>query len=173
MVCVQTARGAAAAGVEAGSSAEARPGSSGSARRRRRRKAGRPRTAPRCGAPSSRLRRASPGGRSGREPDVSARSSQSPRRSARAARPAPPPQPPPPPARARRSPIRRGRPAPGPALRLPAGLGTTGLLLPWSEEAETTRSNFKGPEGLVRREFIITSKTSASLTVRFLRRRTL
>ena len=59
MVCVPTARGAAAAGVEAARSAEARPGTSGEARRRRR-KAGRQRKPSRCGERSSRLRCAAP-----------------------------------------------------------------------------------------------------------------
>lgn len=59
MVRVPTARGAAAARVEAARSAEARPASSGTARRRQR-KAGRQRTPPRCGTHSNLLRRASP-----------------------------------------------------------------------------------------------------------------
>ena len=57
MVCAPTARGAAAAGVEAARSAEVRSGSSGTARRRRQ-KVERRRTPPHCLPHSNRLRRA-------------------------------------------------------------------------------------------------------------------
>lgn len=119
MVCVPTARGAAAAGVEAARSPEARPGTSGEARRRRR-KARRQRKPSRCGERSSRLRCAAPsrGRRSGRGSLTSPPSAANPR-----AVQAPPPPPPPPPARGWAQPdaAKTPRPCPAPTPAPPRG----------------------------------------------------